>query len=723
MRKWIGIALCVAMLAGLFPAHADDVELEPVTPVVLEEPVEPVEPVPVDEPEETEEPTPEPTQKPAPSIELEPTVKAKAKSIDPEKLEVDDLQAGTLQDRLDEAGITNELLDLVQQLTIESGALNDRDFKCIRRMSDLRILTMRDASVENDALPEEALMDLSELREVYLPVPGKKETDRSRITSIGARALSGCAKLNTLSGVAEIESVGDEALSGCAKLTKLKMVSLGRIGDGAFSGCTKLSEFDFSQVYAVGASAFSGCTALKAASLGKVDEVGASAFRDCTALTNLKVGSGAVIGDGAFSGCSKLSDASLGKASSIGAYAFEGCKHLTSISLSQCADLGQGAFSGCRRLEKVEWPKSFVSAGPDSFDGCAIDFSKGFPKGLDADASGRQRPRVYFSLSEKSGTVYVGEDWDAPATYLRTRRGTSFKSIIGDDWVDANVELPKITRKPKTVYTDEAGEQTIRYTLPEDTFANDHEICYTLYVVEEEPDPTPSPTPSPTPTPRLTPPPIEAQDDVIWATLPGLTLTEMELTLDRQVFDPALRSEVADYASQMVYPIDLTAVSAEAQTRIPLISRGYQLGELVITRSVDDPETPDFEEEAGLTFSLEPAESAALFEATLQIAVLPEQLDPCLAQRPEEALPDEDQEDAIPLSIDEDDDAPEHCFYPLDALLDVNGQVLLYVNAAVEYQPEEMPVYVMPLEQRAALTEQMQTWIIPSEEDANTKVE
>ena len=701
-------------------------------------------------------PTPEPTKQDPIELTIEPDeVKPKKKSISGDALTIDNLRPGTLADRLDELGAEDADYQRIESLTFSWGMLGDDDFKTIRKFENLRALNLRTAALVEDVLPDEALMGMKALREVRLPTPEDNEKDRLRAQEIGKRAFKDCAKLESVAAISAVFEVGDEAFMNCAKLSgTIKMANLITLGDRVFSGCSRLKGLNFPKLEMMGTETFYACVALTGVELPSVRSIGNGAFQNCDSLETFKSGKSAfTIGDGAFYGLTSLKDASLSNATSIGARAFFGCNKLTNVSLADCKNLGSDAFYGCKRLETVKFPKGgFDTVGGDCFEGCALDFSKGFPSGMGANNTGLQRPRIYFSLNKSKQTIYVDEDYELPKAYLRTKEGTSIARIVGDSWVDPDLEVPKVSRSPKNVDTGKVGKTTIRFTIPKTTFADTHENQFVLNVKEEveptpAPTPTPTPRPTPEPTPQPTPPPVEAEwvpDDIeyldegltddpsLWATLPGLTFGEASAILDRAIYQDEHQTEVQDFALQMMYPIDLDIIAVDEPRHVPLTSRGYQVGDLVITRQSDNPQTLTVVEPDGLIFELVMKEEVKLLEATLQIARVPEQIDPYLAQQPYDAYTHQSidpkmasalQAAASIMKESANAEVMEPAFKPFDALLDESGDALLYVNASVEYDQQMMPLYVMSIDERVELTDLMKQWILVPEEDVDDAVD
>ena len=713
----LGVFLCLALAAGTPIAWAED-EIIDMENLIREH---------VDAPEFEAESAEHNAEKKPESKAKEPA--KKKKSVRVNNVTIKDLEKGTLQERFTEMDIHAENYGYVEKLTISSGTIDSADFKHIRELKNLHTLIMAGAALDADRLPERALENMAQLREVELPAPSKNSQSRKRTRLIGDSAFRNCARLTKLTALQEVHTVGSHAFSGCKRIATLKFPALVTIGINAFYECTRLSTFEFTNVTEIGANAFENCTALKHLDLPKLQTLGSHAFVGCKEVTSIKLGKDAEeIGESAFSGLSALRTAQTAYVRFIGAKAFANCTKLESISLARCEMLGDEAFAGCRNLEKVTWPKNRPDTiGSACFKGCALDFSKGFPKGMNVSHTGAQKPRVYFTLSASKGTIFSDEEFEEPKVLMRTQRGTTFSKILGEDWVDDSVSLPKVARSPKRLDTTEPGKLTIKYTLTKNAFADTTARSFVLTIVD-----APLPTPLPLKL-RSTEASTIPEDDIepftssseaksgIWASLSGLSFAEMTTITERDLNASAQKNQIAEFTSQRAYPIDLDEIALDEPIRIPLIVRNYLTGHLVITLHEDDLDTSENEE--GLTFSLEALEGAKLVKSTLQIVSDPAQIDPYLAQHPDEAYAGKHLQSASDASeissvlmaaaaavespVDKTKTAH---FYAFDEPLNVRGISLLYVNAFIQFQPSQMPLYVVDTEARTALSDIMQHW-------------
>ena len=122
--------------------------------------------------------------------------------------------------------------------------------------------------------------------------------------------------------------------------TTLTSVTIGdsvtTIGARAFSGCEGLTSVTISDsVTTIWSHAFSGCKGLTSLTIGNsVTSIENYAFEYCSSLTSVTIpNSVTTIGGGAFESCKGLTSVTIGNSVvSIGYWAFGGCKGLTSVT-------------------------------------------------------------------------------------------------------------------------------------------------------------------------------------------------------------------------------------------------------------------------------------------------------------------------------------------------------------------------------------------------------
>ena len=242
------------------------------------------------------------------------------------------------------------------------------------------------------------------------------------VTSIGARAFSGCTSLTSIV-VAEgntkydsrencnaiietaintlirgckntiipdsVTSIGYQAFYGCTGLTSIEIPDgVTSIGGGAFYGCTGLTSIEIpNSVTSIDTYAFSGCTGLTSIEIpNSVTSIRDYAFYDTPWYNNqpdgviyvgkclykykgdMPANTSIVIEEGtlsisprAFEYCTGLTNIEIpNTVISIEYYAFSGCTGLTSITLPASAtEYGSALFCGCTGLTSII---SYISA-------------------------------------------------------------------------------------------------------------------------------------------------------------------------------------------------------------------------------------------------------------------------------------------------------------------------------------------------------------------------
>ncbi len=337
--------------------------------------------------------------------------------------------AGTLLDL-----IGNENVETITSLKV-SGNLNGTDIFVIRKMTNLKLLDMADATIFNGgqsyyqnyttslfAIGEYFFKEKEKLEKVILPKNTKE---------IRTRSFDGCKKLYSITIPNSVTSIEGSAFEGCSGLTSvtilcpsvgdwfsgnssIKEVILGNqvksIGWKAFKDCSGLTTVTIgSSVTSIDWCAFMGCSGLTSVTIpNSVTSIDKSAFNGCSSLTSVTIGTGVTsIGESAFKDCNRLTSVHISdiaawcriyfgenplkyarhlflgdneitnleipnSVSSIGGNAFEGCSSLTSVTIpNSVTSIGVGAFYGCSGLTSVIIPNSVTSINGYAFRGCS----------------------------------------------------------------------------------------------------------------------------------------------------------------------------------------------------------------------------------------------------------------------------------------------------------------------------------------------------------------
>ena len=202
------------------------------------------------------------------------------------------------------------------------------------------------------------------------------------VTWIASAAFAGCSGLTSLAvdknnteylGVDNciVNIRSKELVVGCRTSVIPTDGSVTSIGARAFSGCSGLTEIIIpDSVTNLGSDAFSGCTGLTEISLPNMSEIADGAFASCSALTRIKLPDGVTkIGDNAFNACISLTEVILPNSlRQISRYAFYGCSKLTSVKIPDGAtQIGACAFLNCAELKTAIVPSSVVTIGNSAF--------------------------------------------------------------------------------------------------------------------------------------------------------------------------------------------------------------------------------------------------------------------------------------------------------------------------------------------------------------------
>ncbi len=196
------------------------------------------------------------------------------------------------------------------------------------------------------------------------------------VTSIGARAFSGCTNLTGIILPDSLISIGSIAFSGCTGLTSVTISNnVTNIGNYAFSYCESLTSITIpDSVTSIGNDAFEYCKSLESITIpNSVTSVGAYAFRYCSSLKSITISESITsICNGAFYYCTSLESITIpDSVTSIGNYAFYYCTSLECITIPDgVTSIGENAFYHCTSLECITIPNGVTSIGKLAFSRC-----------------------------------------------------------------------------------------------------------------------------------------------------------------------------------------------------------------------------------------------------------------------------------------------------------------------------------------------------------------
>ena len=175
----------------------------------------------------------------------------------------------------------------------------------------------------------------------------------AKLVELGHSAFADCTGLQTVSFPDGLRGIDGEVFSGCTGLTAVTLpAELGSVAQGMFRGCTGLTQVTFpASLSLIGKEAFAGCVGLTGVSFPE------------TLM---------VIRDSAFEGCTGLSEVSFpASLEELDSKAFFGCTGLQSVTIREgLEELGQQAFSGCTGLTVINLPASLKTIERSILSGC-----------------------------------------------------------------------------------------------------------------------------------------------------------------------------------------------------------------------------------------------------------------------------------------------------------------------------------------------------------------
>ncbi len=174
----------------------------------------------------------------------------------------------------------------------------------------------------------------------------------------------------------DVSRIGNNAFAGCVRAAKVTIEGPAAAGTDAFRDTGSLMDgFDLVYNYAEIPDSMFSCTAgevrMNSADLSSVRTVGTEAFRGVRVESITLPDSVGRIGDRAFSGC-MLKHLRIGGNPALGDAVFMSCTSLGSADIQFVTAIPDSMFSGCSSLSDVQFSRSMVSAGQESFRGTGL---------------------------------------------------------------------------------------------------------------------------------------------------------------------------------------------------------------------------------------------------------------------------------------------------------------------------------------------------------------
>ena len=284
--------------------------------------------------------------------------------------------SGTL---LDQIGIEN--IDETHSIKI-SGEINGTDILVIRKMKNLKMLDLKDATIVNggtsyyqdfitseNTIGDYFFMEKDNFIRILLP---------QNIETIKSHAFASCKNLKSIIIPSSIKNISQNGtFYNCNSLESVTFLSPIEINSWFSSNQSIKTVFIGDSVTSIGEDAFSGCSSLASVTIGNsVTSIGNRAFRDCSSLASVTIPNSVTsIGGDAFSGCSSLASVTIpNSVTSIGWGTFRDCSSLASVTIpNSVTSIGSDAFRECHSLTSVTIPNSVTSIGGSAFSPCISD--------------------------------------------------------------------------------------------------------------------------------------------------------------------------------------------------------------------------------------------------------------------------------------------------------------------------------------------------------------
>lgn len=285
----------------------------------------------------------------------------------------------------------------LQKLTV-IGGIDAFDIEFMKNeLPVLSVLDLKDATLENNTVPENFFSENIMLEEITLPTDTK---------TIGRYAFNKCKSLRKVDMGNNVRFIEDRAFAECEKLkdvvlptgmtsigsysfygSGIKEVTIGQsidyIGYNAFQASDLVSvDLNFDNEADLGSGIFSNCDSLESVTLQEgIEYIPNNMFEGCTKLaeinipttviniqayafsntgiTEIKIKDGIkFINTGAFRNCKKLKKAVISIVPETWySEMFSGCEELEEVTLNNdIKEIPNSTFSGCKKLKSINLP-------------------------------------------------------------------------------------------------------------------------------------------------------------------------------------------------------------------------------------------------------------------------------------------------------------------------------------------------------------------------------
>lgn len=296
----------------------------------------------------------------------------------------------------------------LQKLTV-IGGIDAFDIEFMKNeLPVLSVLDLKDATLENNTVPENFFSENIMLEEITLPTDTK---------TIGRYAFNKCKSLRKVDMGNNVRFIEDRAFAECEKLkdvvlptgmtsigsysfynTKLESVNIANtidyIGSQAFANSNLMSvELDFDDQANIEWGIFSYCDSLESVTLhdgityipggllegctnlksivipSSVTNILSTAFSN-TGITEFTLNEGITyLENNIFHNCKNLKKVSINSIPKTwGGYIFNGCEELEEVTLNNdIKEIPNGSFYGCKKLKSINLPDNIERIGWEAF--------------------------------------------------------------------------------------------------------------------------------------------------------------------------------------------------------------------------------------------------------------------------------------------------------------------------------------------------------------------